>query len=167
MKLITMVMGCIVCISASTVAEEPKSNLPEQVMKLLNSVEGMTVYRIVERDVPAKDAKFFHGYEIIAQAEINEKTVRSEIVDVLKKGTSGDYAVAQCFNPGYGLRMTQGNTTYDFLICFWCGHLHIFTKPDADEKLEETISETALVPFQAVLKKAKIVLGDDEKEAKE
>jgi hypothetical protein len=162
MKLFAIAIFCVVCVVTATSAEESKSHLPENVLKLLDNVEAMTVYRIAS-DPVSEGVRDFRGYKIIAQADIKEKAVRAELVEILIKGTSGTYGVAKCFNPGYGLRLTKGDTTYDFVICFGCGHLHIYTEPGED-KLEETISESALKPFQAVLKKANIELGDEEAE---
>lgn len=118
--------------------------LPSDVREAIVSSDKPEFYSldpvlISRRDVPDTEPtpvvppeKNFHGYEILAHAQISE----SEKQTLLKELTPGFYESWRRMNgfirtgciiePRHALRVQQKGHTFDVLICYHCGQIKAF-----------------------------------------
>ena len=72
----------------------------------------------------------FYGYPILGETEITSPAIRKELLSSLRKAVSRASSfqpLPRCFNPRHGIRVTNNGTHFDFLICFECLRMHIFS----------------------------------------
>lgn len=66
------------------------------------------------------------GYGVLGKTEIKDAHTRSKLALALA-GALDKNAGAKCFDPRHVLRATSGETTVDFVICFECQQMQIWT----------------------------------------
>ena len=65
----------------------------------------------------------FHGWRVLGRTTVGDPAARARLTDALRAGLRGDDALqATCFNPRHGVRVTDGDKTYELVICFECGN---------------------------------------------
>jgi hypothetical protein len=78
-------------------------------------------------DAPEKDG-CFHGYPILGRAEVVSESERRRLLDALQDGMNRPPpAAAGCFWPGHGLRVVSGSISTDYVICFKCLQVRIYS----------------------------------------
>jgi hypothetical protein len=93
---------------------------------IFRSGEKIVVYSLDPQKASTSNLKDgFRGYPILAQAEILDPNLRSELKSTLVKGMNQNAVAAKCFNPRHGLRVTSGLRTVDLVICFECSSLEV------------------------------------------
>jgi hypothetical protein len=108
-----------------------EQKFPDRVWSVLSEADKLEVLSLdpVE-DEKAKDT--FHGWKVLGKTEVKEKKERDAVASVLKKGIEEARAIANCFEPRHGIRVTKGKQTVDLVICFNCMSIEIY--PDGGEK---------------------------------
>jgi hypothetical protein len=70
----------------------------------------------------------FHGWVVVASAPpsnaLAESTISRSFARIVK---SHDDGVAACFEPRHGLTLTDGNASFDVLLCFECWRYVVYT----------------------------------------
>jgi hypothetical protein len=95
----------------------------------------------------------FRGYPILAQAEILDPNLRSELKSTLVKGMNQNAVAAKCFNPRHGLRVSSGLRTVDLVICFECSSLEVHSTKRVSVL---SVSNSAEALFDRILRSNKI-----------
>ncbi len=71
---------------------------------------------------------FLHSHKILGWAVIKDKSIRMAILNNLYRNIeSHDDKVADCFIPRHGIRVDVGGITWDWVICFECQKIRIYT----------------------------------------
>ena len=135
----------------------------------LTTPDSLTLYSIDGRDfVPGTEPKAdeeFHGYPVLGKIDVKDPKSRREIIAAVKKGIAdSDGMMAKCFWPRHAIRATENGKTIEYVICFECNQLQIYT--DGTDELEPTTREPQVV-LNKHLQDAKIPLapgmvGDDD-----
>lgn len=100
-----------------------------------------------------ESATQFHGHDILGHTSVTDPATRTRLVDALRTAArQSDGKVASCFNPRHAIRVTHAGVTTDFLICFECRQVEVFSGSDAPTRF--LIDNTAQPTFDAVLKSA-------------
>ena len=77
--------------------------------------------RIFEGKLADNSDQNFHRYPVLGGVEITSTQEKTNLLNAFTKGIrESDGMVAACFNPRHGLRIIDGTTTNDFVICFEC-----------------------------------------------
>lgn len=97
---------------------------------VLYSIDGNKPPR---RDAKADDASQFHGYSVLGTLDVEAVGTRKTLVQNLYRGIDPDILQPACFNPRHGIRVVLGDTTIDYLICFECSAIQIFTEAGKEE----------------------------------
>ena len=76
-----------------------------------------------ERTDPAR----FHGHEILGRAVISEPKKLLSVLDLVARACcENDDTVAACFSPRHGVRVDDGESVVDLLVCFECLQIKVF-----------------------------------------
>ena len=98
-----------------------------------------------------------YGWKSLGQTTVKDAQLRKKLVAAL--GDAIDNARAskkKCFDPRHAIRVIAGQKTYDFLICFECDYVYVYS-----DKKRVAIWNTTDRPKEAldkVLKDAKVPL---------
>jgi hypothetical protein len=99
-------------------------------------------------------AEYFQKYPVLGKVEITSAKARGEIVRALKRGTEGvDHGFARCFWPRHALRAEQNGKSVEYVVCFECSWIKVFTdsevqdvvtNADAQELLNRRLREAGI-----------------------
>ena len=123
--------------------------------------DSLTLYSIDGRDFkpgeePQTEEKF-HGYPVLGRVTFYDSEKRKEIFTALQTGISGsDGTMAACFWPRHAIRTSKNGNTTDYVICFECLQLTIFS--GSSTKTEPTTSKPQSV-FNKELQEAGVPLA--------
>ena len=97
--------------------------------------------------------KYFCGFKVLGRFEVvsfQEKTnLMESFTEGVREGSRGMY----CFEPRHGIRMVDGTTTNDFVICFECHQVEAYGSfPESDFAMSSSPAST----FNELLDKHKI-----------
>jgi len=68
-----------------------------------------------------------HGFKIIGQLDLDRDLAKVVAAQFKAAIASQDGTSAGCFDPRHALTVTSRGTTYDFLLCYACGELEVFS----------------------------------------
>lgn len=138
-------------------APSPKY-LPPDLRHFLESADEFTLYSIrpeFERD----GTNTFFQYPILGQIKIGKTVERTNLVTALNDGIAGGCIPADCFDPRHGIRVVQNGVAVDFLICFECGEIQVFSSQGTNWSFP--VCHTPIAAFNDALKKAGVPLPKD------
>jgi len=102
------------------------------------------------------DVKVFHQFRLLGETAIVDSVTRSRVADLIEKSVAawdGNYMM--CFDPRHAVRVCDGSSTYDLLICFECQRVQVFSR-------ERPIGTTGLIgtpePLDEILRAANVRL---------
>lgn len=107
-----------------------------------------------KRKVPPEQE--FHGFPILGQTKVTvTEDLRTVISTLDEAGRHWTKAVAACFSPRHGIRVTWGGAMYDLVICYECMRADIYR---SDEKIGVIffVADARLLPRPAFLNGALI-----------
>ena len=99
----------------------------------------------------------YHGWKILGKTTIKDMASRKKLVATLGKGIDdSDGRGSKCLDPRHGIRVEQGNKTFDFVVCFQCSYVHIYL---GDKQIDIWYTTKSPQPeFDKILKEAKVPL---------
>jgi hypothetical protein len=157
-------VGLGLLLLAPVIAQDtPENKLPDDVAKALEKADAIEIYSL-NGELNHRDG--WHGAKVLGKTTLATAGDRRTIVSAMKKGIEEGTRGARCFIPRHGLRVTYQETTYDFLICFECHWVYIYTN-SSDKPLVLLISESPEKAFNKILTAAKIELAKPEADEKE
>jgi hypothetical protein len=144
---------------ATSFAQAPKEKLPARFGAILANADSVELYSIdpfVKHD--RKDPAALHGWKVLGKTEVDAET-RQKLVAALKKGIEeGDPGKAAfCFIPRHALRVVRARAITDFLICFECGYVEVYSGQKTATKL--LFTSTQQPAFDAAITAAKVQLA--------
>ena len=134
-----------------------ENRLSDDAMHALISDPKLTLFSIDpdHGTATSPDVPTFQRWPVLGQTTITAGEQRQRLADTLQHGLSrwsGREMVA-CFNPRHAVRATDGERSFDFLICFECGWLYYYPP---NEKKHSFCIRTKAGPFDDILLAAKI-----------
>lgn len=102
------------------------------------------------------------GYRILGQTRITDPSVQRRLIRSFKWGARLNYVPffmgSACFSPRHAIRVTHGQSTTDFMICFECGHVEVYRdQPKQGWKFD--IIDFPESTFDEILRKADVPLA--------
>lgn len=112
----------------------PFNYFPAEVVEALRKDPETTLFSIDPfRDSEAlKDT--LRNHHVYGKTVLSPAEDRDTLVNVLTESTRGAWEGAACFDPRHALRATGPRGTYDLIICFQCGRVHVH-HPDGRKQL--------------------------------
>lgn len=122
----------------------PNNRIPPAALRALESDSNLVLYSLnPDRFVllengnvePVPDSEpNFRGYRILGQTVLTSPESRRVAVSTVRKAVRNwDGGIASCFQPRHGVRATDASGTHDFLICFECQQVYVYS-PGEDRK---------------------------------
>lgn len=168
MTLIKSLLSVVLMTMLSVIPSHGKTLAPEQ-SEILHDCDEMKVYRIYPKwNRTATSDKWLHGYEILKQADVKDKTNRAAVASGIKKIVEQSTGLsAACFEPRHAVVAHKGNHSLECIICFECMQMSCFV--DGKKSTGYTITTSAsalldkLVPAtpQELRKKGEIAIKHD------
>ena len=125
--LFLLLMVGVVSAGAVTVQEivERQLAIASKVAALSAASGQMFLYSLDPKGVrgghAVNTAQAFHGFKILGKAQIKEPENKRVLMAAFAKGISeSDGGAMACFNPRHGIRVMNGSSVCDFVICFEC-----------------------------------------------
>ena len=145
----------LLAVMIPVVAEPDK--LPTDAAAALHAPTNVVLYSLEPDERPTAEDKTLYGWKILGQVKLDKKQAKLAIAAVESAISQGDgFAGAHCFAPRHALRVTVKDQTYDFVICYACGHISV-------SRGETTIARLGAVgspgSLNALLTAAKIPLA--------
>jgi hypothetical protein len=150
MKLVIGI-STMVLFAAGAHAGSPQGRIPQDILRAMDAPSTMMLLSIHPDSNAAHwyNTKF-QGYRVLGQVPITNPVQRRQITDTVKRVIqdyeSGSYKCV--FSPRHGIRITRGLQTYDFLICFECQAIKVYSGErevlDRDIKGEPGVLSTFL-----------------------
>ena len=112
-------------------ADAAPPRLPEDVFRALDRPSELTLYS-TNPDSRAPHwwfSRWFHDYRIIGQVSVTDPAQRRLVAAVVRHAAQarvvGD---SKCiFSPRHAVRLSSGSATYDFLLCFACSEMEVYS----------------------------------------
>jgi len=102
------------------------NNLPPDAAEALRAPEKVVLYSLEPVAPPGEKTNNFNGYKILGHVDLVQDQAVKAIVELKSVVSAWDGVVAECFEPRHALRVTAGNHTYDFLLCYECHQLEVY-----------------------------------------
>jgi hypothetical protein len=130
----------------------PIADISDQDQLTLYSIDG-------KRFGPGKNpdaAETFHDYPVLGHFDVIDGQQRRDLLAALRKGMSDGKQTAKCFWPRHAIRIVSGGKITDYLICFECYHVHIYSDESVTVRPIDGKQQEA---FDRVLKDAGIPIA--------
>ena len=124
--------------------------------KVLEKAEKFELYSI-DPDLGDKVKDGFHGWKSLGQTTVKDTELRKKLVTTL--GDAIDNYLGggkKCFDPRHAIRVKGDWNSYDFLICFECRYVYVYSG-DKQIAVWKTSDEPKKL-FNQTLKDAKVPL---------
>jgi len=136
--------------------------LPREVRSALEDAETFQLYSLEPLAGLEAPMAEFHGWKVLGKTVITDTATRDQFITALRKGSvATDEAMANCFNPRHGIRVTSAGVTTDLVICFECLWVEVYRAGDrvggfATKPYSEAVFDEVLIAAGVPLaKKAK------------
>lgn len=136
-------------------APSPKF-LPPDLRHFLEGADQFTLYSL-KNHFERNGTNTFFDRPILGQIKIEKTVERTNLVTALSDGIGTGRVPADCFDPRHGIRAVKNGVAVDFLICFECGTIDVFSSKGTNWSFE--VSETPAVLFNQTLQNAGIPLS--------
>ena len=160
-KLLISLLVVAVSAAAATLAYRlyRLASVPQAAWHCLHESRQMVLYAIHPEESAdfLKGATVFHGYRVLGEVPITALPEQQRVVDAVRHAVLSAFDHAVCFNPRHGIRVTDGQHSCDFVICFECGRM--------DYYLDNTNVGSAPIggsaeSLNAILREAHVSLAD-------
>jgi hypothetical protein len=102
-------------------------------------IDSMTLYSLDGTFTPGYDkprkGETFQHYPVLGKTDIASAADRRAILNAVKKGIAeSNGRECKCFWPRHGIRLVQNGRHIDYLICFHCYQLEMYTDDQGQHK---------------------------------
>jgi hypothetical protein len=134
-------------------------DIPPAPLAALQSAETFELFSIKPENANISDtAPQLQGYEVLGRTKITDPATRTQLIEALRiAARQSDGSAAACFDPRHAIQVTHAGVTTDFLICFECRQVEVYTGPTRTAHF--FIDNSAQPTFDATLKSANIPLA--------
>lgn len=115
----------------------PNNRFPSSALNAVaNDPEGI-FYSLEPRDYTTGERGIgtFNEFVVLGKTTLADPADRDAVVHAIAAATYGAWNHAACFEPRHGFRATSAEGTYDFLLCFACGHAYVHLPDGGKEKV--------------------------------
>ena len=154
-----VVAVCLTTLAGIAVAIYPWRGMSWSASRALKNADSYELFSLQPylqwRDLSQPD---FHGFQILGNTIVGDRETRGRLNSSFIAGTrEADISPFACFEPRHGIRVVRNGKTTDFLICFTCKQVQVWTGDDANHEYF-LVASTPQPVFDEVLKKAGVPL---------
>jgi len=116
----------------SSEVDEPTSgvrnSIPSAADLALGSSPKFELLSLDPEQPEADEEGHFQRWKVLGTVNVTDSATRSKIVAALRAGVPKyEMPPAACFIPRHGIRVSDREATYDFVICFQCSAVGVYT----------------------------------------
>ena len=134
--------------------------VPAAALRCLRAPQQMVLYSVVpDRHllIEPPGPTNFHGFRILGQTAIITLGNQRAVVNTIERSIVRSFGVENgCFNPHHGMRVSDASGTYDFVICFECMQIYIYS---GDKQIGDATIFGWPAPLDEILQSAHVPLG--------
>jgi hypothetical protein len=111
-------------------SEAARPRLPAEVFRALASPTEVTLYSINPdpRVFHWWFSRWFNDFRIIGQVRVADPVQRRQVAAVVRHAAQTYNGDTKCiFSPRHAVRLSSASKTYDFLICFECSQMAVYS----------------------------------------
>jgi hypothetical protein len=134
---LVLVVGVAVIWAAVVVVRDwSRDPIPTTERAVLESAETMELFGLdpnIGKQTSAEDERTigFHGYPVLRRTQVSDASTRAKVARAVIRGwRQFNDEPYKCFDPHHGIRVTRGDQTADFVICFSCKQAHAYSATD-------------------------------------
>ena len=135
-------------------------SVPAAALRCLRAPQHMVLYSIdaSSRWRPEQPgAASFHRYRVLGQADIVVPGKQRAVTNIIERAIVRSLGLrAMCFNPQHAVRVSDASGTYDFLICFECAQIYIYS---GDKEVGDAAISGWQAPLDHILEAARVPLA--------
>jgi hypothetical protein len=140
------------------------SRIPEEARAALEKPDRFELFSLEPARLEENEEGSFRWRKVLGSTVIKDAAVRNKIVLSLKQAAEeGGAAFAGCFIPRHGIRVTRDRKDFDFLVCFECRSVLLFSRDDDEDYDSFQITDLPQPVFDGVLRAAGIRLAEKPK----
>jgi hypothetical protein len=141
---------------------DKKNKMPDDLRAVLESADQFELLSLSPDRLEEKPKDGFHGWKVLGKTTVQDAETRKKLVAALQKGVEENTGIAAgCFNPRHGIRVTRDGQATDFVICFECLQVEVYSGETARRGF--LVTNSPQPAFDAVLKEAKLPLAEPAK----
>ena len=107
---------------------------------------------------PVGEAGEYHGCKILGRTTIVDRVTQQNLVAALERGiTEAPRGSMMCFQPHHAIRLTGAGSTTDFVICFMCLKVEVWTNNELHSRFNTSGSPQPV--FNQVIRAASIPIN--------
>jgi hypothetical protein len=135
------------------------SNIPPEPLAALRNANTYELLSLEPTEPTPPTPDEFYSWSVLGRTTITDPETRDELTDALRWGARRNFGtVAGCFWPRHGIRVTRGETTFDFVICFECLQVGVYENGKPSHSF--LVTESPQPVFDEVLRKANVQLAN-------
>ncbi|HKA06571.1 MAG TPA: hypothetical protein VKD71_04890 [Gemmataceae bacterium] len=151
-----LVLASFVALAAGSHANA-ENKISDDLKTILEKADKFELLSLNPEYLKEKPADGFHGWGVLGRTTVKDADVQKTLLAALEKGVEENKGeVARCFNPRHGIRVTHGDKTADFVICFECYQVKAFVGEEG--KKDFLVTRSPQPAFDKVLTDAKVPL---------
>lgn len=164
---IMRIFALLVTLAALGCSSEPSRNIPDPLGVPMPAEATAALRTGIDFELLSLDPSYldrdqrptdFHNWDVLGSTAVSQFD-RSQLVDALIASVPESVgAIAACFNPRHGIRVTHDGKQFDFVICFECLQIYWYTDDEKNPKI--LTSGSPLKLFNDVLTDASIPVAD-------
>jgi hypothetical protein len=130
-------------------------NDPKLVLYSLDPLRVVLLENGTTQPLP-DDVPKFHGYRILGQTTLSSPDSRRVVIQTIRDAVRHfDGEIHGCFEPRHGIRATDASGTHDFVICFKCRQIYVYSPY---KRFKEVYIHGASQPLNDILTAAHVPL---------
>jgi hypothetical protein len=123
-RTLCVAVAAALVLAAGAVRADDK--LPDAARMALEKADQIDVLSL-DPEGAEKTNGAFHEYKVLSKATVKDADALKDIATAVEKGVADGGPIAKCFEPRHGLHVVAKDKTYDFLICYQCSQIQVFT----------------------------------------
>jgi len=132
----------------------------ETIWQVMASADRLVLHSLLsERRKGEEYPECFHGYPSFGTVEAADAESIAAIYHAVRGAAEAGTLGYRCWDPHHGIRVIRGNQVIDFVICFTCECMIMFTDQANDEYQWADISNAPEAMLDDLLTKAGVYLA--------
>jgi len=145
-------------LTAQDFRSEDRNEIPAAAGAILEQADHFELLSLDPRSQLTVVDGDFHGFRLLGTAVIKDTETRQKLVSAFKNAIAEKPgAIAACFNPRHGIRVSKNRERADFGICFECRQVQVSY---GEFQREFPINNSAEALFNSVLRARGLPLAD-------
>jgi hypothetical protein len=137
-------LGVLSCVCLLACEQHRAHSIPDPDLSI--PIDSLTVYSLDGNDERGDEkprGEMFHSFQVLGKVDIASPKDRTAILAAIKQGMAKGDQSSKCFWPRHGVKFTQAGKILEYLICFQCNELQLYTDGVQTYEYTQPTADTA------------------------